>query len=421
MRLQVKLALPVLLAVVGAGALSQSIFSSLAANSAALVVAGAVSPGARSWPPPYWPPDAIWGRGSEGRRWEWEGRRALTEENLEAAIFALEQALRHDPHQPILRCLLGDAYDKAGRHADALTEWVQVGASFRLLGAGEAATQAERWDDGVAALSAAWDLSPANWKVVAAWTELYRAKGDDKGMEDVLRRAIAVDPEGPYSPERRLELAGILQRQGRWADAIAIYHDAITHAPTSVRARVKLGLALYTGEGRLAEALAEMDRALALAPDSAEPYVGKSQIYRAERRYEEALALAQRAAELAPSSIWPVVEQTNSLMGMGRASEAVSLLREAIETHPERAHLYYVLAYAYQQNGEREKAVVAAEQAVALDGDNVGFRLTAARMCEGASDVPGAIDAYTSVLALAPDNEQASEALQRLRDSEGNK
>jgi tetratricopeptide (TPR) repeat protein len=416
MRLRARSAFCLVLAAMGGSILTPTVFPSLVANGAALVVARIALPGAQGRVPVCWPCTTIASRWANGKHWEWEGRRALAGQDFEAAAFLFEQALQYDPDQALLHCLLGDAYDGAGRRVDARAEWVRAGAFSRLLEAGQEAAQTGRWDDGVAALSAAWDLCPADWRVVTAWIGLYRAKSDAEGMAAVLHHVIAVAPDNPFSQEWRLQLGDILEKQGRWVDAIGVYRDAVSQAPTDAHALVRLGQALYQG-GHRAEALLEIDQALALAPDLPDAYLAKRLIYRAEGQYAEALAMAQRAAELDPTSPWPLAAQAEGLMDVGQVSAAISLLGKVIESHPEEAHLYYLLAYAYRGNGEMEKAVVAAEQAAVVNGPNgLAYRLTVARMREEGGDVSGAIKTYLSILALAPANQEARQALFRLQD-----
>jgi len=402
-------------------AIGQDVFGCSVVNSAAIVVMRTVSPQGQRLPAPPWPSDALWERMAGNRRWAWEGRRALARGDLGAAAASFEQAARSTPDHSVVGILLGDVYERMGRHADALAAWAQAGAFPRLIAVVEEALRAKRWEDGLAALNAASALHPGDAQVVAGWVAFYRARGDSEGAADVLRQAIAAHPDDAASMGCRLQLGSILEGQGRWAEAIALYRDVIRHAPAHVGAHVSLGLALYNGEHQLAEALAEMDRAELLAPGSSEPPMKKSQILRAERRYTEALAQAQRAAELEPDSIWPQVAQAQILRDMGQPSPAIALLLRTIEAHPEQAHPYYILAYAYRQNGEKEKALAAAERAVALDASNMGYRVTAARMREGMGDMPGAITAYESILALAPDNQDARQALARLRAAKENK
>ena len=402
-------------------AIGQDVFRCSVVNSAAIVVMRTVSPQGQRLPSPPWPSDALWERMAGDRHWAWEGRRALARGDLEAAAASFEQALRGVPDHPVVGILLGDVYERMGRHAEALAAWAQAGDFPRLIAAAKEALRAKRWEDGLAALNAASALRPGDTQVVAGWVAFHRARGDSEAAADVLRQAIAGHPDDAASMDWRLQLGSILEGQGRWAEAIGLYRDVVRHAPAHVGAHVRLGLALYSGEHQVAEALAEMDRAELLAPGSSEPPMRKSQILRAERRYPEALAQAQRAAELEPDSIWPLVAQAQILQDTGQPSSAITLLLRAIEAHPEQAHLYYILAYAYRQNGEKDKALAAAERAVALDASNMGYHVPAAHMREGVGDIPGAIAAYESILALAPDNQDARQALARLRAAKESK
>jgi lipoprotein NlpI len=57
----------------------------------------------------------------------------------------------------------------------------------------------------------------------------------------------------------------------------------------------------YMGTGDLGHALADFDRAISLAPDSAEPYNGRGIAYAAKNDFDHALADLTQAIRLAPS------------------------------------------------------------------------------------------------------------------------
>jgi Tfp pilus assembly protein PilF len=93
---------------------------------------------------------------------------------------------------------------------------------------------------------------------------LVEAQNDREAVNE-LRRAIYL---APYADEPHLLLGTVYQRTGRLEDAINEYKIAIWARETAV-ARVALGTALLEAGDRIA-ARAEVERALKLAPESAE-------------------------------------------------------------------------------------------------------------------------------------------------------
>jgi len=352
-----------------------------------------------------------------GQRARLLGRLLMARGEYQAAGQILKEGLEVDPADRLKRAFLAETYDRLGQPEKALAEWLQVGAFSQLLARGRQAAEARRWDEANRFMEAAWELNPAEASVVDAMVRLYEEQGDLSQAAAVLRRALAVGTRSATVARGwHIWLGQILEKSGRWQEAEAVYRDAIAAFPDSYQAHIGLGRSLYRGEHRLAEALEEIDRAIALAPGNDEPYMAQGEIYRAEKRYDEALESYTRAAELAPNEYWPLSGQAAVLMDMGDAPAAIQPLEEATARFPAEPHLYYLLAYAYQKAGKTELAVAAAKRSVALDtANNVGLRITLARMYEADGRTEDAIAEYQAILAVNPTQRDALEGLARLQ------
>jgi Tfp pilus assembly protein PilF len=91
------------------------------------------------------------------------------------------------------------------------------------------------------------------------------AEGKDREAMAELKRSVYL---APYEDEPHLLTGRIYQRTGRVGDAIDEYKVALWCRETAA-ARIALGSALFESGDRIA-ARTEFERALALAPDSAE-------------------------------------------------------------------------------------------------------------------------------------------------------
>ena len=78
----------------------------------------------------------------------------------------------------------------------------------------------------------------------------------------------AGDPKGPETAEDHYSRGEKKARQGRWAEAAALFEKAAGENPQDYRALNMLGYSLRK-MGRTKEALAAYDRALSLKPDYA--------------------------------------------------------------------------------------------------------------------------------------------------------
>jgi tetratricopeptide (TPR) repeat protein len=105
----------------------------------------------------------------------------------------------------------------------------------------------------------------------------------------------------PDSPGAHYGYAGILEKQGRHADAIREYSEAIRLRPDYTDAYVLLGIE-QTRAGNYAEARAALERARALEPDRPGIYTNLGVVTVKEGRLAESVQYFRRAAELDPQS-----------------------------------------------------------------------------------------------------------------------
>jgi tetratricopeptide (TPR) repeat protein len=151
--------------------------------------------------------------------------------------------------------------------------------------------------------------------------------------------------------------AEILIKFERYAEAFDNASVAVTKQPDYPDAQLCLGQVLSVFE-RDDEAMAAFDRAIALAPQNAEPLVRKGVLLMQLGRATEGRALLQRAQTLDATSAsvrymraaaldflidGPDIEATEALL----AGKAVAV--------SDRMQLHFTLAGAYLRNGKREK------------------------------------------------------------------
>jgi tetratricopeptide (TPR) repeat protein len=184
-----------------------------------------------------------------------------------------------------------------------------------------------------------------------------------------LKKAIELEPENadPYA-----SLAQLYRQTGRLQEAVDAFVKAAEADPTNANARVVLGT-LYEQAGQFDKAIEEYEAAIRL--DSRQAIARNNlawllaQSSEDEASLDRALQLAQVARELMPTN--PSVADTLGWVMLKREAPtaAISLFREAIEGYrpgaPERGVVRYHLAKAYEQNGDREKAVEELERALA--------------------------------------------------------
>ena len=167
----------------------------------------------------------------------------------------------------VLAALAVLTWRHAGVYRDGETLFTHViahnpTARFAHRNLGEALTAEGRWDEALAAFRVAAEQAPDDDRdhsnVGAALIMLDRL--DE--AEERLRHALALDPKSVYALQN---MASLALRRKHYGEALDLYRRLVEVNPRNPSAHHGVGTALYF-LGRPAEALKELDRALALDP-----------------------------------------------------------------------------------------------------------------------------------------------------------
>ena len=113
----------------------------------------------------------------------------------------------------------------------------------------------------------------------------------------------------------------------------------------------------------LAKAAAYVEKALLLDPDCPEGHVYAGLVRLLERRFDEAVRLAQRAVALAPGSADVAVNACWIFTATGRAREAVAEGERAMKLNPIPPPVYFgFLGNAYRLAGRIDDAIATLEK-----------------------------------------------------------
>ncbi len=160
-------------------------------------------------------------------------------------------------------------------------------------------------------------------------------------------------------PGGRLNLAVLLQRQGRDEQAMEEYRQALKMDPYFVPARVNL-VTLESSAQRLgdAEQLLRYGVALEKMPQADRGNLAYMlALLLVERnKPDEAVGWMEQAAVALPGNSRIRYNQGLLLSRMNRRDEALVALRSGLEQAPENADLLYTLIYLHALAGEREQA-----------------------------------------------------------------
>ncbi|MFN2271861.1 MAG: tetratricopeptide repeat protein [Anaerolineae bacterium] len=155
-------------------------------------------------------------------------------------------------------------------------------------------------------------------------------------------------------------------------------------------------------QGKLEEAIAVYDQAIALDPDDVSFYIKQARLLVLRNRPVEAVRVAQQAVDMSPENA-----QAWAVLGMaydwnGDVSEAIDACKRAIDLDPTYARAYAYLAEAYTDAVRWYEAREAADLAVQLDNHDEDVHRNYGYMLEFQGDYVGAIAAYERALEIHP-------------------
>jgi tetratricopeptide (TPR) repeat protein len=175
--------------------------------------------------------------------------------------------------------------------------------------------------------------------------------GDTVEQEDALRKLVAAFPQDERAHQ---QLATFLFGQQQWPDAIAEYEKAIAIAPAYSAPYNQLGYA-YRSTEQYDQAESAFRKYIELIPDDPNPYDSYAELLLKLGRYEESIAQYEKALEQDPSFPASFVGIATNLDLLGRHDEA-------------RARLAQLYAQA-KNDGQRRGALGATAVSYLIEGD----------------------------------------------------
>jgi protein O-GlcNAc transferase len=290
-----------------------------------------------------------------------------------SAVESINRAIQIQPHHPIYLNNLGNALRQQGRYLDAvgcyqqaiarkpdLSEaYINMGIAYHCLG---------RYDKAIATYHQALQLKPESPEACYNMGNAFR---DQKCFDTAIkwyRQTVNFDPSfsdayynmaGSLEQQSRLDeaidcLKQCLRIKPRWAEVYNNLGNLQKHKglsdqikPDLYEAHNNLGNALKD-QGRFAEAIACYQEALRFRPDYAEAYQNMGVVFSERDRLVEGIGCFQKAIELRPD-----FAEAYNLLGLcfekqAKVAEAISSFEKAIQIRPNYAEAYSYLVHQYQ-------------------------------------------------------------------------
>jgi tetratricopeptide (TPR) repeat protein len=157
------------------------------------------------------------------------------------------------------------------------------------------------------------------------------------------------------SVESLLTRAVLAERDGRLDEAARSYREVSALLPQVAAIPFNLALVLVR-EGKLTEALAEIEKAIALDAEEAPFHLLRGRVLRALESQERALAAFENAVRLAPDSRDGYFEIADLHQSRRELEPAASWLRRYLSLHPDDLEALYFLGTVLSYGSETEEA-----------------------------------------------------------------
>jgi TolB-like protein/DNA-binding winged helix-turn-helix (wHTH) protein/Flp pilus assembly protein TadD len=261
-----------------------------------------------------------------------------TKDSVNKAIQYFHEAIEKEPRDARFYSALSQAYDAATTYYSSPADVMPR--------AKEAALKAVEMDPNL-----------ASGHVKLGYVHLFY-DWDWPAAEKEYRRALEINPS---SPEAQLGYANYLATLGRFDEAIARVQQAYLYDPLAVESRNE-ALWIYYFSGRTTETIDQCRKTMELEPAAGTAYIVLAVAYaqigkRAEtvRAAEEALRVADNPSALATTA--------SALAQVGEKSKATQVLNRALEKAKTEYVCRFIVARAYAELGDNEKALASLQQA----------------------------------------------------------
>ncbi|MBF0293906.1 MAG: tetratricopeptide repeat protein [Magnetococcales bacterium] len=197
-------------------------------------------------------------------------------------------------------------------------------------------------------------------------------------MEQRARDLVTRQPQHGFGWKA---LGSALQEQGREAEAVTCLQKALALLPEDVATWINAGVALQRLH-RWEEAEAHFRKALALAPGFVRTHWNLAHLLIQRQRFDAAAALLQEVTRLQPTEGLAHGWLGYALFQQGHVAEAEAAYREALRLLPEYAEGHYNLGVLLAATGRMPEAEAAYRETIRLRPDyalaynNLGVLLT---------------------------------------------
>jgi len=261
-----------------------------------------------------------------------------TRESVFKAIQYFQDGIKLDPGDARLYSALAEAYNSSTTYYSSPAEVMPR--------AKDAAQRAVELDPNL-----------ASGHVKLGYVHLF-FDWDWTAAEKEYRRALEINPS---LPDAQLGYADYLATLGHFDEALSRVQQAYLYDPLAVESRNEAPW-IYYFSGRMPETIAQCRRIIELQPGTGTPYIVLAIAYARMGKRAEVLRAADDAVRIAnyPSGL---ATTASALAQIGEKARASQVLNKALEEAKQQYVCQFLVATAYADLGENEKALESLQQA----------------------------------------------------------
>lgn len=242
-----------------------------------------------------------------------------------------------------------------------------------------------------------------------AWTydhrgEVHATNGEEAEALADFETALQLAPERWQAMHNRGVSYALA---GRYDDAIADFEEVVRLNPKHTNAYFNLG-ELHYESGDYASAIEAYNRAIQLDPRDGALRNSRGHAYYLQGDYQPAFADYTEALRLDPQNAAAYTNRGDAYADLGQFDRAANDYRAALRIDPELGRAYQSAAWLMAtcpnpQFRDPERAVLAAQKAIELDGENYRYLDTLAAAYANRGNFPEAQETMARALEAAPE------------------